>query len=339
MTRQYRNRQFEFFQNEKVSADQRSTDLIVELAKGSVRDSLTLADQAISHCDGNLTESEVSKLHGVLDISSTSKLFELILSDSAEEVIVELERYRSLDVNYEILFARALKFLHEQIINTVKESSGLNQDMNLFYQFFSNGLVDAKQTDSWRENFDIAALRCLSFKKKDNKEIKKNDSLDISSTTKPVKGNHIEEEEISHETKSVGQGLVKLTTENWLNIFDDLDLEGQSRALFANLQLKKVEEKKVIFHGSNIFTDNINENHLDDLKLSLKNIGYDVEQVEIKEETEIKNTPSLEWQKKRKQAIEDFKRDVLSSSLVINLNESFNANIDESKVNVIDHEE
>ena len=261
------------FQNEKVSADQRSTDLIVELAKGSVRDSLTLADQAISHCDGNLTESEVSKLHGVLDISSTSKLFELILSDSAEEVIVELERYRSLDVNYEILFARALKFLHEQIINTVKESSGLNQDMNLFYQFFSNGLVDAKQTDSWRENFDIAALRCLSFKKKDNKEIKKNDSLDISRTTKPVKGNHTEEEEISHETKSVGQGLVKLTTENWLNIFDDLDLEGQSRALFANLQLKKVEEKKVIFHGSNIFTDNINENHLDDLKLSLKNIG------------------------------------------------------------------
>ena len=124
-----------------------------------------------------------------------------------------------------------------------------------------------------------------------------------------------------------------------IHYFDDLDLEGQSRALFANLQLKKVEEKKVIFHGSNIFTDNINENHLDDLKLSLKNIGYDVEQVEIKEETEIKNTPSSEWQKKRKQAIEDFKRDVLSSSLVINLNESFNANIDESKVNVIDHEE
>ena len=68
-------------------------------------------------------------------------------------------------------------------------------------------------------------------------------------------------------------------------------------------------------------------------------LGYDVEKVENKEETEIKNTPSLEWQKKRKQAIEDFKRDVLSSSLVINLNESFNANIDESKVNVIDHEE
>ena len=87
-------------------------------------------------------------------------------------------------MNYEILFARALKFLHEQIINTVKESSGLNQDMNLFLQF-SDGLVDAKQTDSWRENFDIAALRCLSFKK-DNK-IKKNDSLDISTRQNLIK--------------------------------------------------------------------------------------------------------------------------------------------------------
>ena len=179
------------------------------------------------------------------------------------------------------------KILHEQIINTVKESSGLNQDMNLFYQFFSNGLVDAKQTDSWRENFDIAALRCLFFKKKDNKEIKKNDILDISSTTKPVKGNHTEEEEISHETKSVGQGLVKLTAENWLNIFDDLDLEGQSRALFANLQLKKVEEKKS-YSMDQISLQTISMKIILMIKLSLKNIGYDVEQVEIKEETKLK---------------------------------------------------
>ena len=76
--------------------------------------------------------------------------------------------------------------------------------------------------------------------------------------------------------------------------------------MFANLQLKKVERKKVVFHGSNIFTDNINENHLDDLKLSLKNIGYDVEQVEIKEETELK-TPSLGGKKKESKLLKILK--------------------------------
>ncbi len=48
---------------------------------------------------------------------------------------------------------------------------------------------------------------------------------------------------------------------------------------------------------------------------------------------------TIDFDPNLQQAIEDFKRDVLSSSLIINLNESFNANIDESKVNVIDHEE
>ena len=60
------------FKEENVKSDEKSLDLLVELAKGSVRDSLTLSDQAISHCDGNLEEESISKLHGVLDLSSTT---------------------------------------------------------------------------------------------------------------------------------------------------------------------------------------------------------------------------------------------------------------------------
>ena len=75
-----KNNIINIFQEEKVAYDEKSIDLLVELAKGSVRDSLTLSDQAISHCDGNLTEEAISQLHGILDLSSTIKLFEGILS-------------------------------------------------------------------------------------------------------------------------------------------------------------------------------------------------------------------------------------------------------------------
>ena len=43
---------------------------------------------------------------------------------------------------------------------------------------------------------------------------------------------------------------------------------------------------------------------------------------------------SLSQQRKRKLAIEDFKETVLTSSLVTNLNKSFNAGIDEKKIDV-----
>lgn len=327
------------FSKEKVSTDKKSIDLIVELAKGSVRDSLTLADQAISHCDGNLTEEEVSKLHGVLDISSTTRLFELILADSTEDVITELERYRNLDVNYEILFDRALKLLHEKIIESVKSDSGLDQEINLFYQFFSNGLMDAKQTDNYKENFDIASLRCLSFKKKDDRKVKENvESRAISEKKVPKQLSKVALAKID-STEDKKKRHIKLEPKNWLNIFDNLDLKGPSRALFSNLQLNAVNDKKVIFQGSDIFTDNINEKNKSDLISSMKNNGYVISEIEIKKENTTQTTPSLEWQKKRKLEIKDFKNQVLKSSLVSNLNDKYNANIVDKNIEVIDHEE
>ena len=91
------------FVDEGVNSDEKSIELLVELARGSVRDSLTLADQAISHCDSNLHEKAISQLHGVLDLSSTEKLFESIFSHDNQMVIDELKRYQALDVNLSLI--------------------------------------------------------------------------------------------------------------------------------------------------------------------------------------------------------------------------------------------
>ena len=136
-----KNNIINIFQEEKVAFDEKSIDLLVELAKGSVRDSLTLSDQAISHCDGNLTEESISQLHGILDLSSTIKLFEGIFKNDVANVVEELKRYQSLDVNYEILFDRSLAFLHKQIVNSALSGDQPTQDLHLYYQFFSNCLV------------------------------------------------------------------------------------------------------------------------------------------------------------------------------------------------------
>ena len=165
------------FKEENVNSDEKSLDLLVELAKGSVRDSLTLSDQAISHCDSNLEEESISKLHGVLDLSSTTKLFDSIFSNEADKVVEELKRYQSLDVNYEILFDRALSFLHQKIMQMALTNDSSAQSLNLYYQFFSNGLVDAKQTGKTRDCFDIAVLRCLTFTDSNRKELKKKSKL------------------------------------------------------------------------------------------------------------------------------------------------------------------
>ena len=337
------------FTNEKVATDDKSIDLLVELAKGSVRDSLTLADQAISHCDGNLTEPEISKLHGVLDISSTTKLFEAIFSNSIDDVISEIKRYKSLDVNYDILFDRALSFLHANMVNNVLSDEESNQDLHLCYQFFTNGLIDAKQTGNKRDCFDIAVLRCLTFAEQSKNKLKKKPKLvkkqepkltapkeepqkieSLETSIKPV------EPSVDISSKKNG---IELSPDNWFGLFEQLDLSGPSRAFFSNLQLQKVEKKTLFFNGIALFAERINEEDSINLIESLNRLGHEGYSVEVESSETVKNTPSQEWIKNRNKDIQEFRKEIISSELLMNLKENFGEEITEDKIIIIDHEE
>ena len=345
------------FKEENVNSDEKSLDLLVELAKGSVRDSLTLSDQAISHCDSNLEEESISKLHGVLDLSSTTKLFDSIFSNEADKVVEELKRYQSLDVNYEILFDRALSFLHQKIMQMALTNDSSAQSLNLYYQFFSNGLVDAKQTGKTRDCFDIAVLRCLTFTDSDRKELKKKSKLvqkkepnlieEPVKAEEPIKAEEIttqktdkDKELLDVETKTnEPNNLMHLSPTNWLNVFDLLDLSGPSRAFFSNLQIEKVEDNIIFFKGSDMFAERINKENIQNLIHSLVRLGYPEYQVEIESSDSAKNTPSSKWAKQRAEEIKIFKEEIISSDLLVKLKKDFGENIDPSNIKVVDHEE
>ena len=334
------------FVNEEVTTDDKSIDLLVELAKGSVRDSLTLADQAISHCDGNLTEPEISKLHGVLDISSTTKLFEAIFSNSVDDVVNEIKRYKSLDVNYDILFDRALSFLHKNMVDNVLSDEESNQDLHLYYQFFTNGLIDAKQTGNKRDCFDIAVLRCLTFAEQSENKVKKKPKL-VKKIEPKLIATKEEPQKIEIPEKPIEPLMdvspkkngIKLSPDNWLELFDQLDLSGPSRAFFSNLQLQKVEKKTLFFSGTDLFAERINEGDSINLIESLNRLGHEDYSVEVESSETVKNTPSQEWVKNRNKDIEEFRKEIISSELLMNLKENFGEEITEDKITIIDHEE
>ena len=335
------------FKEEDVTSDDKSIELLVELAKGSVRDSLTLSDQAISHCDGNLTEELISQLHGVLDLSSTTKLFEAVFDNDVSSVVEELKRYQSLDVNYEILFDRSLSFLHEKIVHSTLSEDHSTQDLHLYYQFFSNGLVDAKHTGKTRDCFDISVLRCLTFSDEAKSSSKKKSKLkEVKITKSEVNLEEIntpkkEEitEPINEEKIDTSHAEKKLTPNNWLEVFDKTDLIGPSRAFFSNLQLQKVEKDTIYFEGTEMFADRINKENIQNLIDSLKRLDFPEYKVEIKSTEKAKNTPSSKWEQQRKKDIEKFKKEIINSDLLANLKNNFGEDVDKDRITVIDHEE
>lgn len=335
------------FKKENISFDEGAIDLLVELARGSIRDSITLADQAAFQCNNNITEAEMSKFHGLIDKSSVDKLLSDILENNVENIINELKRFYDLDTNYQILFERVLTELHKQIIEQMLKGDNA-QDAHLYHQFFNSGFHESQISGKTREAFEISVLKCLSFK--DNKKVSSQEIKDDSkkkfeeqaikqwdknkSTTSQKFEKNLEIEESKQTNKQK-----KLDPKLWLETFEELNIVGPTRTHFANLEVKESSDSKVIFFGEKMFVKRIKEENISELKKSLEKAGFGNLDVEIKEIDKVIDTPSSNWKNKRKEQIEDFQKEIINSSLIKNLQENYDKTLSKEKLIIIDHEE
>jgi DNA polymerase III subunit gamma/tau len=75
---------------ENVSAEPEALALIARAAEGSVRDSLSLLDQAISHAAGSIRAEDVRQMLGLADRSRIIELFDALMSGDIARALGEL---------------------------------------------------------------------------------------------------------------------------------------------------------------------------------------------------------------------------------------------------------
>ena len=80
-------------------------------------------------------------------------------------------------------------------------------------------------------------------------------------------------------------------------------MSGPARAFFSNLQLDKVEDNKLFFSGSDMFTSRITRENIDDLIVSLNKAGYKNYEVVIEATEAAVKTPSTAWEKSEKKKL------------------------------------
>jgi DNA polymerase-3 subunit gamma/tau len=80
---------------ERVTAEDEALKLIARASEGSVRDGLSLLDQAIAYGDGHVKAAEVTAMLGLIDRTRIIDLFEAAMAGDAARAIAELEdQYR-----------------------------------------------------------------------------------------------------------------------------------------------------------------------------------------------------------------------------------------------------
>ena len=99
-------------EKEGVEAEADALAMIARAAEGSVRDGLSLLDQAIAYGEGRVKAADVSSMLGVMDRSRIIDLFEAVMAGDAKGAIEEIERQYQSGGDPATLLADLADYVH-----------------------------------------------------------------------------------------------------------------------------------------------------------------------------------------------------------------------------------
>jgi DNA polymerase-3 subunit gamma/tau len=166
---------------EKVEYDLIALQLLAEGADGSMRDGLSLLDQALAFGAGAVREQEVRDMLGTVSRDRVLKILRALMNRDARAVLQEVAALAEFTPDYESVLAELLSLLHHMMLaKTVPEAldeyisdreallelsnqiSG--EDLQLFYQIGLIGRRDLPLAPSDRGGFEMVLLRMLAFR-------------------------------------------------------------------------------------------------------------------------------------------------------------------------------
>ncbi|MEJ2275392.1 MAG: DNA polymerase III subunit gamma/tau C-terminal domain-containing protein, partial [Woeseiaceae bacterium] len=148
---------------------------------GSMRDALSLLDQAIAYCGGTLEESRVARMLGTIDRDHVVRLLRLLADEDAKGIVDAIRQIDEQFPNYGRLLedlARALQRIAVyQVVGTSDAEDDLDEeeyaelaaalapeDVQLFYQIAILGRRDLHLSPDPRSGAEMTLLRMLAFR-------------------------------------------------------------------------------------------------------------------------------------------------------------------------------
>lgn len=167
---------------EQIGYDDKALWQLAEAAQGSLRDALSLTDQAIAFGQGQLQGSDVQDMLGLLDKGQIVHLLQSIYQNNGQQVSQILQNLANQAVDLKAVLDQLITLLHQlallQVLpqvplqGTQEYQQQLRQlaqqvdpsDVQLYYQIALQGRQDLKLAVSLQQGFDMCILRMLAFK-------------------------------------------------------------------------------------------------------------------------------------------------------------------------------
>ena len=170
---------------EKLRFETQALQIIAKAADGSMRDALSLTDQAIAQTNGDIQHQAVQAMLGLIDNHYSQHLLVALLAQDGPALMAQIEQVATQNPNYIALLDDLIGLTHlTQLTQLVPDAAKLDdynrefisevalscdlQQMQVYYQLLLNGKKDLQWAPEPRLGFEMIMLRLLAFQPIDN---------------------------------------------------------------------------------------------------------------------------------------------------------------------------
>jgi len=161
---------------EGIAFENEAVDEIARAADGSMRDGLSLLDQAIAYGAGALKAADVRAMLGSVDRGQVLGLLEALAANDGPALMAECDRIASFSPDFAGVLDDIAGLLHRLQLAQLVSGHGLDdaaeaalaerlsaEDVQLYYQIATTGRRDLTLAPDARTGFEMTLLRMLAF--------------------------------------------------------------------------------------------------------------------------------------------------------------------------------
>jgi DNA polymerase III subunit gamma/tau len=334
--------------------------LLARAADGSMRDALSLTDQAIAFGNQTLNGSDVSNMLGTIDQGDIARLVDALVAEDGPALLSEIQRISDFAPDYSIILADLLSLFHRVTMEQVVPGSADNalgdatmvqslarqvsaEDAQLFYQAALMGRKDLAVTPDARMGFEMTLLRMLAFRPGADRR----EPPASGATTSRTEGESRDDPEPAPQQEQAPQPAPAPEPEpvpepepepeaapsdfSWERDFRSLNIVGMPGNLASNAAMTR-SGNEIVLTLDEGHARLLNDRHKEKILEALRNRFGDAINVKITEGETNGRTPAA-WEESQRQARQAAAEEAINSDpLVKSIVERFEARVVEGSI-------
>ena len=164
---------------EDISAEDGAVRQLAKAADGSLRDGLSLLDQAIAYTGGTLSDASVATMLGTVDRTRVGALLDALAAGDGARLLAEVESLAEFSPDWASVLDAMAEALHRVQVRQLVPAVDVDVEgvdvaalatavrielVQLWYQMALNGRRDLALAPSPRGGFEMTLLRMLAFR-------------------------------------------------------------------------------------------------------------------------------------------------------------------------------